>query len=129
MTRIGRLNDSLNKPSRKVLGLMSGTSVDAIDAALTEIEGHGPEATVSLIAFDSFPFPAEVRARIFKLFDPGPHGLESFDHGGDSIGLLHPQFHGAPHFKSPSCESARDRKARQFVDYGGNVGSREADAS
>lgn len=70
MNRIGRLNDILNKPSRKVLGLMSGTSVDAIDAALTEIEGHGQEANVSLIAFDSFPFPAEVRARIFKLFDP-----------------------------------------------------------
>jgi len=70
LNRIGRLNDVLKKPSRKVLGLMSGTSVDAIDAALTEIEGHGSDAKVTLLAFESFPFPTEVRARIFKLFDP-----------------------------------------------------------
>lgn len=70
MNRIGRLNDILSKPSRKVLGLMSGTSVDAIDAALTRIDGHGAQSTVSLLAFESFPFPSEIRAGIFRLFDP-----------------------------------------------------------
>ncbi len=53
-----------------MIGLMSGTSADGVDAALVEICGHGLSTKVNLIAFDSFPFDSELRARIFKLFDP-----------------------------------------------------------
>jgi anhydro-N-acetylmuramic acid kinase len=49
---------------------MSGTSVDAIDAALVDIDGIGSEARVELRAFTSLPFPSEIRRRIFQLFDP-----------------------------------------------------------
>ncbi|PYQ34811.1 MAG: anhydro-N-acetylmuramic acid kinase [Acidobacteria bacterium] len=49
---------------------MSGTSVDGVDAALVEITGHGEKAKVDLLAFDSYPFPPELRARVFRLFNP-----------------------------------------------------------
>ena len=49
---------------------MSGTSVDGVDAALVEIRGHGLETQVELLAFHSHPFEAEVRDRIFDLFQP-----------------------------------------------------------
>lgn len=49
---------------------MSGTSADGVDAALVEICGHGLSTQINLIAFDSFPYDAGLRARIFKLFDP-----------------------------------------------------------
>ena len=58
------------KGVKKVIGLMSGTSVDGVDAALVEIRGHGLETQAELIAFHSHPFKAEVRDRIFDLFQP-----------------------------------------------------------
>lgn len=70
MNRVGRLLHIAVKESRLVVGLMSGTSVDGIDAALVEIAGHGDAAAVKLLAFDSYPFPPELRARVFRLFNP-----------------------------------------------------------
>ncbi len=67
--RVARLRALTERPSRRVVGLMSGTSVDAIDAALVEITGAGAGARVELLAFESFPFPASVRARVFEAFD------------------------------------------------------------
>ena len=55
---------------KKVIGLMSGTSVDAVDAALVEIQGHGLGTQVELLAFHSHPFETEIRDRIFELFQP-----------------------------------------------------------
>ncbi|HEV2719799.1 MAG TPA: anhydro-N-acetylmuramic acid kinase [Thermoanaerobaculia bacterium] len=70
MNRVGRLLHIAAKESRLVVGLMSGTSVDGIDAALVEITGPGEAAAVKLLAFDSYPFPPELRARVFRLFNP-----------------------------------------------------------
>lgn len=70
MNRVGRLLHIAVKESRLVVGLMSGTSVDGVDAALVEITGHGETAKVDLLAFDSYPFPPELRARVFRLFNP-----------------------------------------------------------
>ena len=58
------------KREKKVIGLMSGTSVDGVDAALVEIRGHGLETQVELLAFHPHPFEATVRDRIFDLFQP-----------------------------------------------------------
>jgi anhydro-N-acetylmuramic acid kinase len=73
--RLERLVRVAAKPQRTVLGLMSGTSVDGIDAALVEIEGHGASPRdraerVRLLAFATYPFPAALRERVFRLFDP-----------------------------------------------------------
>jgi len=54
----------------KVLGLMSGTSADGIDAALVDIYGAPPDLDVELISFTHVPFSAEQRAQVFALFDP-----------------------------------------------------------
>ncbi len=62
--RITRLKE---KPHRLVIGLMSGTSADGIDAALTEITGAGTALQVRLRDFLFVPFPAAVRERILQL--------------------------------------------------------------
>jgi len=59
------------KSSRRVIGLMSGTSADGVTAALTEITGTGAYATVRLLAHGTYPYPEGVRASLFNLFTPG----------------------------------------------------------
>lgn len=70
MSRFEHLLAISRKPKRLVVGIMSGTSVDGIDTALTEIEGSGADARVRLLAFRTFEFPLEIRGRVFRLFDP-----------------------------------------------------------
>jgi anhydro-N-acetylmuramic acid kinase len=77
LTRIGRLLQIANKPSRLVIGLMSGTSVDGIDAVLVRVEGHGAGAKAQEIAFRSYPFPPGLRAKVFCLFDPQEARVDS----------------------------------------------------
>ena len=63
-------NELLKKNRKSVIGLMSGTSVDGIDAAVVEITGYGLETTVKLITFETFPFPPDVPQRILTLCQP-----------------------------------------------------------
>lgn len=53
-----------------IIGLISGTSVDAIDAALIDIERDGETLCVSLRAFAMQPFDAQLRARVVGLMPP-----------------------------------------------------------
>jgi anhydro-N-acetylmuramic acid kinase len=80
VNRVGRLLHIAVKESRLVVGLMSGTSVDGVDAALVEITGHGEKAKVDLLAFDSYPFPPELRARVFRLFNPSEARVDAICH-------------------------------------------------
>jgi anhydro-N-acetylmuramic acid kinase len=48
----------------KVIGLMSGTSADGVDAALVDITGTGHNLKLDLITFRTFPYPPDFRARL-----------------------------------------------------------------
>ncbi len=52
------------RPFRRVVGLISGTSADGIDAAVVAIHGAGATTRVALEAFTTVPWPAELRARL-----------------------------------------------------------------
>ncbi len=57
--------------TRYAVGLMSGTSVDGMDAAVVRITGKpGGKRKVELVAFGNTPYPESVRVEIFALFDP-----------------------------------------------------------
>ena len=56
--------------SRKIIGLMSGTSVDGIDAALVGVCGDGNRSEVQLLGFGFTPFPEDLRQEILELSDP-----------------------------------------------------------
>ncbi|MBQ2833883.1 MAG: anhydro-N-acetylmuramic acid kinase [Clostridia bacterium] len=64
------LEEIRGKRERIVIGMMSGTSVDGVDAALVRIGGSAEEMKVELLAFENKPYPDAVRAQIFELFDP-----------------------------------------------------------
>ncbi|HEX3203508.1 MAG TPA: anhydro-N-acetylmuramic acid kinase [Nitrospiraceae bacterium] len=50
--------------SQNVIGLMSGTSGDGVDAALVEIQGEGDDVTVVPVAFRTVPYARRLRDRI-----------------------------------------------------------------
>jgi anhydro-N-acetylmuramic acid kinase len=51
----------------KVIGLISGTSVDGIDAALVEITGQGLDLQAQLLAGATYPYPKELREEILAV--------------------------------------------------------------
>ncbi len=51
----------------KVIGLISGTSVDGIDAALVEISGTTLDLQVELLAGETYPYPDNLRAQILAV--------------------------------------------------------------
>ena len=70
MNRVERLLKVSKKRARRIIGLMSGTSLDAIDAAMVRIKGHGMTAELKLEHFRSYPYPTKIRAAVRDLFDP-----------------------------------------------------------
>ena len=56
-------------PSRPklILGMMSGTSADAIDVAVTEIDGAPPSLRPRLLAHTTISFPQNVRREILRI--------------------------------------------------------------
>ncbi len=70
MSRLERLMHVATKYSRRIIGLMSGTSLDAIDVAMVRIEKHGLTAKVKLEHFREYPYPPNIRTAVRELFDP-----------------------------------------------------------
>ena len=53
-----------------VVGLMSGTSVDAIDAAVVDVSRHHDALVVRLLDYAESPIDEDIRQRIHALFSP-----------------------------------------------------------
>ncbi|HEX8619979.1 MAG TPA: anhydro-N-acetylmuramic acid kinase [Thermoanaerobaculia bacterium] len=70
MSSLERLMHVATKYSRRIIGLMSGTSLDAIDVAMVRIQKHGITAQVKLEHFREYPYPPKIRAAIREMFDP-----------------------------------------------------------
>jgi len=52
---------------RLVVGLMSGTSMDGVDAALVEIQGKADHIHVRMLNFFRAPFPGSLRRKLLEL--------------------------------------------------------------
>ena len=78
-----------NTPTRLAVGMMSGTSVDGIDAALAEISGNAERPRVRLLAFENRPFPDNVRRQIFELFRPETSTVDRIGYMNFLLGELY----------------------------------------
>ncbi len=56
------------KPARRILGLMSGTSLDGLDLAFCQISGSGQRTRAKVLAFETVPYDEPFRQRIRRVF-------------------------------------------------------------
>ncbi len=56
------------KKRRRVVGLMSGTSADGIDAVLVDLWGCGESTRCEVLSFITTPLPSDLRRAVFALF-------------------------------------------------------------
>lgn len=72
---------STNQTGELFMGVLSGTSVDAVDAALVRI-GRG----IELVATHTLPYPAELRAELLKLAVPGDNEIDRLGSADVAVG-------------------------------------------
>lgn len=70
----------------KVVGLMSGTSGDGVDAALVDIRGRGESLKVTVLAFSSLPYPHDLHRRVLAVSQLG--GVADICHLNAVLGEL-----------------------------------------
>ena len=56
----------IRKKERKLIGVLSGTSVDAVDVVLLKIKGTGIDTQIQVIDFQSFKIPLDFKEYILK---------------------------------------------------------------
>ena len=75
-TNIQRLYEIANKSSRRVIGLMSGTSLDGLDIALCSITGAGNTTKVKLDEFITVPYTPDLKEKLLTVFSKKTVSLE-----------------------------------------------------
>jgi anhydro-N-acetylmuramic acid kinase len=77
------------KPTRTIIGLMSGTSLDGLDVALCEISGASKNTVVHLKEFKTIPYSEAIKAEIRKVFAKKTIDFQHLALLNEWIGILH----------------------------------------
>jgi anhydro-N-acetylmuramic acid kinase len=77
------------QPSRRIIGLMSGTSLDGLDVALCRLEGHSPGTRLTLEHFRTVPYEEDTKSRIREVFARDTVSLEFLTLLNPWLGRLH----------------------------------------
>ncbi|MBF9142326.1 anhydro-N-acetylmuramic acid kinase [Hymenobacter properus] len=86
---LARLCHLAAQPSRRIIGLMSGTSLDGLDVALCRLSGHGPGTQLELEQFRTVPYDDDTKARIRQVFARDTVSLEYLTLLNPWLGQLH----------------------------------------
>jgi anhydro-N-acetylmuramic acid kinase len=66
---MNKLPNILRKRSRTVLGILSGTSVDAVDIVLTCLTGNGLKMKIEILGYIEFKIPLKLRNYVLRTSD------------------------------------------------------------
>jgi anhydro-N-acetylmuramic acid kinase len=90
----------------KVIGLMSGTSVDGIDAVLVEINGRDVDLQVQLLAGETYPYPAPLKEQILAVCGGKALSIEQLAQLDDAI---------ATHFAASAKSIGQGKPAAELI--------------
>src|SRR5215472_1281808 len=76
-------------PAKLVLGMMSGTSADGIDAALVRISGAPPNLRINLLSHTHQSFPRQIRKEILHLAEQNPLAPGEFSQFHSRLGHIY----------------------------------------
>lgn len=72
---MNELKKIINKKSKLIIGLISGTSADGIDAALVRVSGFGEQTKFKLISFLTLPYPKNFKNHLLKNSEPNSSNI------------------------------------------------------
>ncbi|MCK9426148.1 MAG: anhydro-N-acetylmuramic acid kinase [Ignavibacteriaceae bacterium] len=67
---INELQKLASRKKKNVIGLMSGTSLDGVDAVLVEVSGCGTKTKIKQLGFITYPFPRGLKKKILENSKP-----------------------------------------------------------
>lgn len=86
---IEKLYQSATKRQRKIIGLMSGTSLDGLDIALCSISGEGLNTQVAVERFTTVNYQEDYRSRVRAVFSKREVDLQTVTLLNPWIGIEH----------------------------------------
>nr|WP_315246484.1 anhydro-N-acetylmuramic acid kinase [uncultured Flavobacterium sp.] len=86
---ITALYNIAQKETRKILGLMSGTSLDGLDIALCAISGAGENTKVTILEFETINYSEDIKTEIRKVFAQKTIDFQHLALLNEWIGILH----------------------------------------
>ncbi|KAA0990280.1 anhydro-N-acetylmuramic acid kinase [Dyadobacter aurulentus] len=86
---IERLHQIASSESRRIIGLMSGTSLDGLDIALCHIQKSGTETALTLEKFTTIPYEDQFRDQIRTVFAKREIDFQQLVLLNPYIGLVH----------------------------------------
>ena len=84
-----KLIDISKKDSKKIIGLMSGTSLDGLDIALCEVTGNGLNTSIALLKFETISYSNDFKDEIRSVFSKQNIELEKLCLLNEWIGSTH----------------------------------------
>jgi anhydro-N-acetylmuramic acid kinase len=86
---INNLFQIASKTSRKIIGLMSGTSLDGLDVAFCEISDFGEKTKVNLLNFETIDYSEDLKFEIRKVFAKKQINFQHLALLNEYIGNIH----------------------------------------
>jgi anhydro-N-acetylmuramic acid kinase len=86
---IQKLYEIAGKQSRKIIGLMSGTSLDGLDIAMCELSGSGIHTKMKLLHFVTIQYDSDFKHKILGIFSKKTVSLEQLTLLNPWIALQH----------------------------------------
>ena len=86
---VEKLYELSRRPSRRIIGLMSGTSLDGLDIALCRIENSGRATRLTLENFDTVAYSEDIKTEIRRVFAKQTIDFQYLALLNEWIGTLH----------------------------------------
>jgi anhydro-N-acetylmuramic acid kinase len=83
-----KLQAVLKKKTRRIIGLLSGTSVDSIDAVLVRVSGSGVSTKLKVDDFSTLAIPQKVKLTIFRNSDRATAKIDEITRLNVIVGAL-----------------------------------------